>query len=129
MRCPIHICSFYDPATDGFLAQRLTVGDYFNRREIILAPSEAADGWLDPAEIDRPARYGRATAPRAQKSRAGGWQVTTPDGHVGSLNPDVHHVEEHEDGTITVTPSLDMSPRHPGGWHGWLRRGVFVSCA
>jgi hypothetical protein len=86
-----------------------------------------ADGWLDPKEIDKPARYGRATAERA-KGAAGDWQVTTPDGHVGRLNPQVHTVEEHEDGTITVSPSIDMSQRHPGGWHGWLRRGVFESC-
>lgn len=84
-----------------------------------------ADGWLEPGEIDKPGRYGRATAKRADGTRAGWWEVTTPDGHIGSLNPAIHTVEEHADGTITVTPSLDMSKRHPGGWHGWLRRGVF----
>jgi hypothetical protein len=84
------------------------------------------DGWLVPSEIDKPARYGRATADKATGS-SGWWQVTTPDGHVGSLNPEIHKVDEHDDGTITVTPSLDMSKRHPGGWHGWLRRGVFES--
>jgi len=85
-----------------------------------------ADGWLDPKEIDKPSRYGRATNARAQ-GRIGWWQVTTPDGHVGSLNPEVHAVVEHPNGTITVSPSLDMSKRHPGGWHGWLRQGVFES--
>lgn len=86
-----------------------------------------ADGWLDPREINMPARYGRATALRAIGMRVGWWEVTTPDGSLGSLNPDIHQVEEHDDGTITVTPSLDMSKRKPGGWHGWLRRGVFES--
>lgn len=86
------------------------------------------DGYLDPAEINKPARYGRATAERVRDSRAGWWEVTTPDGHVGSLNPEVHKIEEHDDGTITVSPSLDMSKRHPGGWHGYLRRGIFESC-
>lgn len=33
-------------------------------------------------------------------------------------------VEEHEDGTITVSPSLHMI----GYWHGFLRRGRFESC-
>lgn len=32
-----------------------------------------------------------------------------------------HTVTEHDDGTITVEPSLVMN----NGWHGWLRRGVF----
>lgn len=86
-----------------------------------------SNGYLDPAKIDQPACYGRATAPRVQGSAAGWWQVTTPDRHVGSLNPAVHTVVEHEDGTITVTPSIDMSQRTPGGWHGWLTRGVFRS--
>lgn len=85
-------------------------------------------GYLDPTEIDRPATYGRAAAERVQGTRAGWWQVTTPDRHVGSLNPAIHTVTEHEDGTITVTPSIDMSQRTPGAWHGWLTRGVFVRC-
>lgn len=86
------------------------------------------EGYLDPAEIDQPARYGRATAERVRETRAGWWQVTTPDRHVGSLNPQVHHVVEHEDGTITVTPSIDMSKRVPGAWHGYLTRGIFETC-
>jgi hypothetical protein len=86
-----------------------------------------ADGWLDPAEINRPGCYGRATNPRVIGRRTGWWEVTTPDGHLCSLNTDVHTVVEHEDGTVTVTPSLDMSQRHPGGWHGWLTRGHFKS--
>lgn len=82
------------------------------------------DGFLDPALIDAPARYGRAIA---AEGAAGWWQVTAPDGSGGSLDPRVHTIEEHEDGTITVSPSLDYSRRKPGGWHGWLRRGVFES--
>ena len=85
------------------------------------------DGYLDPAEINKPAHYGRATADRVRDTRIGWWEVTTPDGMVGSLSPQVHNVVEHEDGTITVTPSLDMSQRRTGGWHGWLTRGVFKS--
>ena len=85
------------------------------------------DGYLDAQEIDKPARYGRATAEGAKGGRAGWWNVTAPDGSVGSLNPKVHQVEEHDDGTITVIPSLDYSRNKPGGWHGWLRRGVFES--
>lgn len=39
---------------------------------------------------------------------------------VGRLGEN-HTVTDHEDGTITVEPSLVMR----NGWHGWLRRGVF----
>lgn len=84
------------------------------------------DGWLT-READEPATYGRATSPRAT-GRIGWWQVAAPDGSVGSLNPAIHTIEEHEDGTITVSPSLDYSKRKAGGWHGWLKRGVFESC-
>jgi hypothetical protein len=86
-----------------------------------------ADGYLDANEIDKPARYGRATADRVKNSAAGDLQVSTPDGCRGRLGT-LHTVEEHEDGTITVSPSIDMSQRKPGAWHGWLRRGVFESC-
>lgn len=50
------------------------------------------------------------------------WIITAPDGSKGSLTADSHTVTEHEDGTITVEPSLVM----PSGWHGWLRRGRFT---
>lgn len=85
------------------------------------------EGWLKAMDERVPATYGRATAARAVGTAAGWWLVRTPDGCCGSLNPAVHTVVEHEDGTITVTPSLDMSQQKPGAWHGWLRRGVFES--
>ncbi len=33
-------------------------------------------------------------------------------------------IEEHEDGTVTVTPSIFCHSDPP--WHGFLRRGVWV---
>lgn len=58
------------------------------------------------------------------------WMVCTPSGHIGDLT--AHEVTEHEDGTITVEPSIAVS----GGqtvrargeepcptWHGYLRAG------
>lgn len=86
-----------------------------------------AEGWLDPNEINKPASYGRATNEKVAGSRSGWWEVTAPDGSIGSLNSTVHSITEHEDGTITVSPSLDFSKRRPGAWHGYLRRGVFES--
>lgn len=71
-----------------------------------------------------------------------GWYIVDPAGRPGSIWPKHHHVEEHEDGTITVSPSLAnrragydhesfavMVPSDdPMGWHGWLERGVWRSC-
>ena len=83
-----------------------------------------ADGWLPDFQ---PGDYGRATSPLIHPgSLVGAWNVCTPDGHHGTLSPELHQVEEHEDGTITVTPSIDMSKRIKGAYHGYLRRGVWV---
>lgn len=77
-----------------------------------IAEFRASDepGWVRVQPTDRAAKLGIA------------WQVRAPDGRVGSIRPEVHTVEEHEDGTITMSPSLMM----PSGWHGWLRRGEFT---
>jgi hypothetical protein len=78
------------------------------------------------------------------------WWIRDPWGRVGRLGN--HTVVEHEDGTITVTPSIydkgggapteaecvELRERYnipvivpgPGvdGWHGWLEHGVWRSC-
>ena len=56
----------------------------------------------------------------------GVWSGVTPNGLPGNL--DDHEVVEHEDGTITVSPSILVE----GGpqqlqWHGYLERGVWRS--
>lgn len=38
-----------------------------------------------------------------------------------------HTVVEHEDGTITVSPSILIKTHH-GSWHGYLERGVWREC-
>ncbi len=57
----------------------------------------------------------------------GTWTVRPPGRHSGGI-PE-HEVEEHEDGTITVTPSILFHGTEPEGeysdWHGFLRRGVW----
>lgn len=66
----------------------------------------------------KPGDYGRL---------AGTWYACTPSGDLGNLA--AHDVTEHDDGTITVSPSILV--REPGGpelWHGWLERGVWRSC-
>ena len=48
--------------------------------------------------------------------------IRDPAGRVGACRD--HAVTEHEDGTITVSPSIFDAP---DGWHGWLERGVWRS--
>ena len=59
------------------------------------------------------------------KAPDGVWRAVTPSGMYGDLNQ--HEVTEHDDGTITVSPSILVST--PGqsehNWHGFLERGVW----
>lgn len=62
--------------------------------------------------------YGFAVYPEA--GRRSLW-IKDPIGCPGCIT--THTVTEHEDGTVTVSPSI-LDPA-PGGWHGWLERGVW----
>jgi hypothetical protein len=54
----------------------------------------------------------------------GDWFGMTPDGMLAGLR--LHDVVEHEDGTITVSPSILVSGgSHNDSWHGYLERGVW----
>jgi hypothetical protein len=55
-----------------------------------------------------------------------GWQATVPDGRMATLT--AHTVVEHEDGTITVSPSILIRGGRQtvqGPWHGYLERGIW----
>ncbi len=58
----------------------------------------------------------------------GDWWICTPTGFAGVLT--AHTVEEHEDGTITVRPSILTPPGIPTDaslyYHGFLTRGVWT---
>lgn len=60
----------------------------------------------------------------------GNWYARCPGGHHGNLSS--HTVIEHEDGTISVEPSILISTskdRNPVPvWHGYLRHGVWEEC-
>ena len=62
----------------------------------------------------------------------GQWYACTPSGDLANLT--AHEVAEHEDGTITVSPSILVSTTSPNKgtrvelWHGYLERGVWRSC-
>lgn len=76
-----------------------------------LWPHEEHPGYYCPVEID-----GKRT-----------WHCVTPNGHAGNLA--AHDVTEHEDGTITVSPSILVSnPQQGELWHGYLERGVWREC-
>ena len=56
------------------------------------------------------------------------WYACTPNGHLGNLEN--HEVTEHEDGTITVSPSIlvigyDNEKKEKTAWHGFLEHGVW----
>lgn len=52
----------------------------------------------------------------------GHWEIRDPLGNAGRIG--THTVEEHDDGTITVTPSI-LDPDE-GGYHGFLQHGVWT---
>jgi hypothetical protein len=59
----------------------------------------------------------------------GVWHARPPKGNLGGLAN--HTVTEHEDGTITVSPSILITSHKSGTagettvWHGFLERGVW----
>ncbi len=65
----------------------------------------------------RPGDYIKVTGERDGRDA---WYLKDPRGSVGALR--THTVEEHDDGTITVSPSIDDPPN---GWHGFLECGVW----
>lgn len=65
------------------------------------------------------------------KAPSGAWFCCTPGGHMGNLR--AHSITEHEDGTITVSPSILVTEVRGTGerkelWHGFLEKGVWRAC-
>ena len=52
----------------------------------------------------------------------GNWYARPPGSDMGNLTN--HDVTEHEDGTISVSPSI-LVESWKGTWHGYLERGVW----
>lgn len=74
-----------------------------------------------------------------------GWYCAVPDPKIPTYKPECftlpamaglgkHDITEHEDGTITVSPSILLSTNwgpdwtYHEIWHGFLERGVWRSC-
>jgi hypothetical protein len=67
----------------------------------------------------------------AQSPNGGTWYCCAPGNYLGNLG--AHSVIEHEDGSITVSPSILISTTdHKGNrhelWHGYIERGVWRAC-
>lgn len=63
----------------------------------------------------KPGEYG--------KWKDGTWHGCAPDGNPCNLA--VHKIIEHEDGTITVSPSISIGTSPKYAWHGYLERGTW----
>jgi hypothetical protein len=74
----------------------------------------------DPTEL-MPGDYGM---------HEGNWWVYPPLEGAGPVPITGYHIEwtvvEHEDKTITVTPSIFVHGEHP--WHGFLTKGNWQEC-
>lgn len=68
---------------------------------------------VDPVNPFVPGQYG--------KDSSGNWVGVTPNAMYAGLEK--HTVVEHEDATITVSPSIEV--KGGGYWHGFLERGVW----
>ena len=55
----------------------------------------------------------------------GEWFVCPPAPGFGTGSIRQHDVTEHEDGTITVSPSIPVYGHFDKQWHGYLERGIW----
>ena len=51
------------------------------------------------------------------------WIMKAPNGDLGSLRGSVHQIVEHDDGTLTVSPSIQFETGQR--WHGYLKAGIW----
>ncbi len=62
------------------------------------------------------------------KTPQGEWMARVPDARFSTGSLAGHDVIEHEDGTITVSPSILHREPPIGEWHGYLEHGVWREC-
>jgi hypothetical protein len=60
------------------------------------------------------------------------WLICVPNGLHGTINNKIWNITEHEDGTITISPSILISIDVPDteklSWHGYLEKGIWREC-
>lgn len=79
---------------------------------------DGAKWYGEDEDSARPGDYGRTLVDGGWE-----WRCRTPNSYGGRLS--LHEVVEHEDGTITVSPSILVEHPPVGAWHGYLERGVW----
>jgi hypothetical protein len=98
------------PDENGWFTGKLEPGDY-----VKVDPKRMADGSPLSEGVAKCYPY---------------WMGMAPNGHSCALG--AHTVIEHEDGTVTVSPSILISTcreeQNVELWHGYLERGVWRSC-
>jgi hypothetical protein len=64
------------------------------------------------------------------KQADGSWLLCLPTGIHATINSKIWNITEHDDGTITVSPSIyTKSPaNNEYDWHGFLEKGIFREC-
>ncbi len=59
----------------------------------------------------------------------GSWMLCLPTGIHGRINDKIWKITEHDDNTITVSPSIKTTcGDHKYDWHGFLEKGVWREC-
>lgn len=78
---------------------------------------QRVDAKVAAGELLEPGEYG--------KHPGGYWLACSPNDHMANLS--AHVVEEHDDSTITVSPSIGISQGAATVfvYHGFLERGVW----
>ena len=90
-------------------------------------PTEQAIRLPDVARGDLPTGLDEARVCYWLEPDTGTWWIYLPTAGIGRLTK--HNVVEHEDGTITVTPSIAQGrPGKPWDRHGFLTRGEWREC-
>lgn len=74
----------------------------------------------EPHQLE-PGEYGRWDQDN------GNWYAHCPGSDDLTANLTSHTITEHEDGTITVSPSI-LCGDGKVEWHGYLERGVWRAC-
>lgn len=90
-------------------------------KRVIQEPGECPGTLMDRMQ---PGDYAFCSGHGYPDLPSGVWLVKCPNGDVGNLSR--HQITEHENGTITVSPSIQVVGQ--GQWHGWLQNGIWREC-
>ncbi len=95
-------------------------------------------GVKNPLEDDKPTSAAEDEG-TADENAELGHMDWVEDESIGEMNDDdmldcevhtdyVDHQHEHADGTITISPSIEIHAGKCGYWHGFLERGIWREC-